>query len=88
MTRLCGYHGAATPTSSRAIFEQAGTTFPPRQAGLVAVGAGSLDVTRLLALVANLLATSGLLGAVAGVVASPAAVVATHAVDTLAYAVN
>lgn len=66
-------------------FEQAGTTFPPRQTGLV-VGAGSLDVTSLLALVANLLATSRLLGAVAGVVARLATVVAAHAVDTLACA--
>lgn len=48
------------------------------------VGALSLDVATLLALVANLLATSGLLGAVTGVVARLAAVVALHAVDALA----
>jgi hypothetical protein len=51
---------------------------------LVGVGALRLDVSRLLALVANLLATSGLLGAVARVVARLAAVVAAHAVDALA----
>lgn len=49
------------------------------------VGALSLDVTGLLALVADLVTTSGLLGAVSGVVARLAAVVALHAVDTLAY---
>lgn len=48
------------------------------------VGALRLDVSRLLALVANLLATSGLLGAVARVVARLATVVAAHAVDALA----
>lgn len=48
------------------------------------VGASGLDVTGLLALVADLLATSGLLGAVAGVVTGLATVVALHAVDTLA----
>ena len=48
------------------------------------VGALGLDVTALLALVADLLATSRLLGAVTRVVAGLAAVVALHAVDALA----
>jgi hypothetical protein len=48
------------------------------------VGALSLDVARLLALVADLLAAGRLLGAVTGVVAGLAAVVALHAVDALA----
>lgn len=48
------------------------------------VGALGLNVTSLLALVADLLATSGLLGAVSGVMAGLATVVALHAVDTLA----
>lgn len=48
------------------------------------VGASSLDVAGLLALVANLFATGGLLGAVARVVTRLAAVVAPHAVDALA----
>jgi hypothetical protein len=49
------------------------------------VGALRLNMSRLLALVADLLATSRLLGAVTGVVSGTAAVVAFHAVDTLAY---
>ena len=49
------------------------------------VGALSLDVSGLLALVADLLATSSLLGAVTGVVARLATVVALHAVDALTY---
>jgi len=48
------------------------------------VGALSLNVSRLLALVADLLATSSLLGAITGVVTRLAAVVALHAVNTLA----
>lgn len=48
------------------------------------VGALGLNVSSLLALVADLLATSRLLGAVTGVVTRLAAVVALHAVDTLA----
>lgn len=48
------------------------------------VGASSLDVAGLLALVANLLATGGLLGAVTRVVARLATVVAAHAVNALA----
>lgn len=51
---------------------------------ILVAGALRLDVSRLLALVADLLTTSGLLGAVTGVVARLAAVVALHAVDTLA----
>jgi hypothetical protein len=47
------------------------------------VGALSLDVTSLLALVADLLTSGGLLGAVARVVAGLATVVALHAVDAL-----
>lgn len=64
---------------------------PPRlsrdaesRATILVAGALRLDVSRLLALVADLLTTSGLLGAVAGVVARLATVVALHAVDTLA----
>ena len=57
---------------------------PPGSLSKLGVGASGLDVTRLLALVADLLATSRLLGAVAGVVAGLAAVVALHAVDALA----
>lgn len=49
------------------------------------VRALSLNVTALLALVADLLATSGLLRTVAGIVARLATVVALHAVDALAY---
>ena len=48
------------------------------------VGALGLNVSSLLALVADLLATSRLLGAVTRVVTGLAAVVALHAVDTLA----
>jgi len=48
------------------------------------VGAGSLDVASLLALVADLLTTSRLLGAVTRVVTRLATVVALHAVNTLA----
>lgn len=48
------------------------------------VGALSLNVARLLALVADLLTTSGLLGAIARVVTRLAAVVALHAVNTFA----
>ena len=48
------------------------------------VGASSLDVTSLLALVADLLAAGRLLGAVTGVVTRLAAVVALHAVNTFA----
>ena len=55
-----------------------------RHAHLV-VGALGLDVTSLLALVADLLAASGLLRAVAGVVTRLAAVVALHAVNTFAW---
>jgi hypothetical protein len=51
---------------------------------ILVAGALRLDVSRLLALVADLLTASGLLGAVTGVVAGLAAVVALHAVDTLA----
>lgn len=51
---------------------------------ILVAGALRLDVSRLLALVADLLATSGLLGAVTRVVTGLAAVVALHAVDTLA----
>lgn len=51
---------------------------------ILVAGALRLDVSRLLALVADLLTTSGLLGAVTRVVARLAAVVALHAVDTLA----
>lgn len=63
-----GYHAAATPTSS------------PED--LLLVGALRLDVSDLLALVANLFASRGrLLGAVARVMARLAAIVALHAVD-------
>lgn len=51
---------------------------------ILVVGALSLDVASLLALVADLLTASGLLGAVTGVVARLAAVVALHAVNTFA----
>jgi hypothetical protein len=51
---------------------------------ILVAGALRLDVSRLLALVADLLTASGLLGAVTGGVAGLAAVVALHAVDTLA----
>ena len=57
-----------------------------KRVAILVVGALSLDVSSLLALVADLLTTSGLLGAVTRVVARLAAVVALHAVDTLAYA--
>lgn len=51
---------------------------------ILVVGALSLNVASLLALVADLLTTSGLLGAVTRVVARLAAVVALHAVNTFA----
>jgi hypothetical protein len=54
-------------------------------AGSLVVGALSLNVTRLLALIADLLATGGALGAVAREVAVLAAVVTLAAVDTVAY---
>lgn len=73
-----GYQRVATSTFSH---HESGRT----RVAILVVGALSLDVTRLLALVADLLATSGLLGAVAGVVAGLAAVVALHAVDALTY---
>lgn len=49
------------------------------------VGALILDVTRLLALVADLLATAGVLGAIARVMAGLATVVAFAAVDAITY---
>jgi hypothetical protein len=73
-----GYQGVATSTFSH---RESGRT----RVAILVVGALSLDVTRLLALVADLLATSGLLGAVAGVVARLATVVALHAIDALTY---
>jgi hypothetical protein len=54
------------------------------QATVLVTGALRLDVSGLLALVADLLAASGLLRAITGVVAGLATVVALHAVDTLA----
>lgn len=57
---------------------------PRYQATVLVSGALRLDVSGLLALVADLLAASRLLRAVAGVVAGLATVVALHAVDTLA----
>lgn len=72
-----GYHRAATSAS---ISDDPSVPVPHN---LVVVGASGLDVTRLLALVANLLATGRLLGTVARVVARLAAVVAAHAVDAL-----
>lgn len=71
-----GYQGVATSTFSH---RESGRT----RVAILVVRALSLDVTRLLALVADLLATSRLLGAVAGVVTGLATVVALHAVDTL-----
>lgn len=91
---LCERRGRKTKTKRK---ETVGIMELPRQPSLSdrpegtalaianLVGALSLDVTALLALVANLLATSGLLGAVTGVVSGLAAVVALHAVDTLAW---
>lgn len=73
-----GYQGVATSTLSH---RESGRT----RVAILVVGALSLDVTSLLALVADLLATSRLLGAVAGVVTRLATVVALHAVDALTY---
>lgn len=55
-----------------------------KTASAILVRALSLNVTALLALVADLLASSGLLRTIAGVVARLATVVALHAVDALA----
>lgn len=73
-----GYHEAATPASPWLIKNVRVSNMP-----ILVVGALSLNVARLLALVANLLASSRLLGAVARVMARLAAVVALHAVDAL-----
>lgn len=54
-----------------------------KTASAILVRALSLNVTALLALVADLLASSGLLRTIAGVVARLATVVALHAVDAL-----
>jgi hypothetical protein len=55
---------------------------------IILVGAGRLNVSSLLAFVADLFATGRFLRAVTGVVARFAAVVALHAVDALACVVH
>jgi hypothetical protein len=54
-----------------------------KTASAILVRALSLNVTTLLALVADLLASSGLLRTIAGIMARLATVVALHAVDAL-----